>query len=61
MCNEILPVKTTNNFNIKVAPCEKKKLKKIVRKTKEVQTAVTEPIDTCLSVGLTICPGVVSL
>ena len=61
MCNEILPVKTTNNFSIKVAPGEVKTLSGFVRNTKSFQTAVTEPIDTSLSAGLTICPRVVSL
>ena len=61
MCNEILPVKTTNNFSIKVAPGEVKTLSGFVINTKSFQTAVTEPIDTSLSAGLTICPRVVSL
>ena len=52
MCNEILPVKTTNNFSIKVAPGEVKTLSGFVRNTKSFQTAVTEPIDTSLSAGL---------
>ena len=61
MCNEILPVKTTKNFSIKVAPGEVKTLSGFVRNTKSFQTAVTEPIDTSLSAGLKICPRVVSL
>ena len=52
MYNEILPVKTTNNFSIKVAPGEVKTLSGFVRNTKSFQTAVTEPIDTSLSVLL---------
>ena len=56
MCNEILLVKTTNNFSIKVAHGEVKTLSGFVRNTKSFQTAVTEPIDTSLSAGLTICP-----
>ena len=61
MCNDILPVKTTNNFSIKVAPGEVKTLSGYVRNTKAFQTAVTKPMDTSLSTGLTICPRVVSL
>ena len=61
MCNDFLPVKTTNNFSIKVAPGEVKTLSDFVRNTKAFNTAVTEPIDTSLSMGLTICPRVASL
>ena len=61
VCNEILSVKTTNNFSIKVAPGEVKTLSGFVRNTKAFNTAVTGPIDTSFSAGLTICARVVSL
>ena len=61
MCNEILLVKTTNNFSIKYAPDEVNTLSGFVRNTEAFHTAVTEPMVTSLSMGSTICPRVVSL
>ena len=61
LCDTTIPVKTTNNYNIRVAPGEIKTLSGIVRNTKDIHTAITEHIDTSLSADLTICPRVVSL
>ena len=61
MCNDTLPVKTCNNYNIRVGPGEVKVLHGIVRKTGKMDTAVTEHIDSSLSGDLTICPRVVLL
>ena len=61
LCNDTLPVKTCNNYNIRVGPGEVKVLHGIVRKTGKMDTAVREHIDSSLSGVLTICPRVVSL
>ena len=61
LCNDTLPVKTSNNYNIRVGPGEVKVLHGIVRKTGKMDTAVTVHIDSSLSGDLTICPRVVSL
>ena len=61
MCNDTLPVKTCNNYNIRIGPGEVKVLHGIVRKTGKMDTAVTEHIDSSLSGDLTIYPRVVSL
>ena len=61
VCDDTLPVRTTNNFNIRVGPGEVKTLHGLVRKTKDFDTAVTEHIDSSSSGDLTICPRLVSL
>ena len=61
MCEDTLPVRTTNNYNIRVGPGEVKTLHGLVRKTRDFDTAVTEHIDSSLSGDLTICPRLVSL
>ena len=61
MCEDTLPVRTTNNFNIRIGPGEVKTLHGLVRKTKDFDTAVTEHIDSSFSSDLTICPRLVSL
>ena len=57
LCNDTLPVKTCNNYNIRVGPGEVKVLNGIVRKTGKMDTAVTEHIDSSLSGDLTIYLG----
>ena len=59
--DESIPVRTTNNYSIRVGPGEVKTLHGLVRNTKDMHTAVTEHIDSSLSADLTICPRVVSL
>ena len=61
ICDETLPVRTTNNYSIRVGPGEVKTPHGLVRNTKDMHTAVTEHIDSSLSGDLTICPRVVSL
>ena len=61
VCDDSLPVRTTNNFNICVGPGEVKVLHGFVRKTKDFETAVTEHIDSSLPGSLTVCPRFVSL
>ena len=61
MCDDTIPVRTTNNYNLRVGPGEIKTLHGIVRNTKDMHTAVTEHTDSSLSGDLTICPRVVSL
>ena len=62
LVDETIPVKSTNNFSVRIAPGEIKILSGIVRKhNKDIDTAVTEHTDTSLSGDLTICPRVLSL
>ena len=62
LVDDTLPVKSTNNFSVRIAHGEIKTLSGIVRKKdKDIDTAVTEHIDTSLSADLTICPRIVSL
>ena len=61
LCDSAIPVKTTNNFTIRVGPGEVKTVNGIARKTGEIDAAVTEHINNSLSGDLTICPRVVSL
>lgn len=61
LCDDVLPVKTTNNFAIRIAPNEIRTVHGIVRKSGEVETGITEHIDTSLPGDLAICPRVVSL
>ena len=62
LVDETIPVKTTNNFSVRIAPGEIKTLSGLVRKhNRNIDTALTEHTDTSLSGDLTICPRVVSL
>lgn len=61
LCDDVLPVKTTNNFAIRIAPNEIKTIHGIARKSGEFETGITEHMDTSLPGDLTICPRVVSL
>ena len=61
LSDSVIPVKTTNNFSIRVGPGEVKTLNGIARKSCDISTAVTEHINNSLSGDLTICPRVVSL
>ena len=56
-----IPVKTTNNYGIRLAPGEIKALHSIARKLGQLNTAITEHVDTSLSDDLTVCPCVVQL
>ena len=57
-----IPVKTTNNFSIRVGPGEMKTVTGIAQKLSEAMNAApTEHINSSLSCDLTICPPVVSL
>ena len=55
MCDDTIPVRTTNNYNLRVGPGEIKTLHGIVRNTKDMHTAVTE--HTCPRVVLLKTPG----
>ena len=61
MCDNQIPVRTTNNFNIRVNPGEVKTIHGLSRNVGQFDTAVTEHTDTSLSGDLTICPRVVHL
>ncbi|MCG8044577.1 MAG: RNase H-like domain-containing protein [Candidatus Thiodiazotropha endolucinida] len=61
ICDDNIPVKTTNNFGIRLAPGEIKTVHGIARNVGHFNTAVTEHTDTSLSGDLTICPRVVEL
>ena len=56
LCDDSLPVRTTNNLNIRVGPRGVKVLHGFARKTKDFETAVTEHIDSSLPGSLTVCP-----
>ena len=60
LCDSAIPVKTTNNFSIRVGPDEVKTVNGIARKTGEINAAVTEHINKSLSGDLTMCPRAVS-
>ena len=59
--DEKIPVKTTNNFTIRLQPGEVKNISGIARNTGLFTTAVTEHLDTSLSGDLTICPRLVEM
>ena len=61
MSDQSIPVKTTCNYSIRVAPGEVKTLHGMVRKISDLEAAVTEHVNGSLSGNLTICPRVVSL
>ena len=61
LCNNSKPVRITNIYNIRVDSGEVKTLHGIARNSGNVNTAVTEHINSSLSGDLTICPCVVSL
>ena len=61
MCDDKIPVRTTNDYNLRVGPGEIKTLHGIVRNTKDMHTAVTQHTDSSLSGDPTIYPRVVSL
>ena len=56
-----LTVMTTNSYCLKIGPGEIKPLHGMVRREGDMDTAVTEHIDSSLSGNLTICLRVVSL
>ena len=61
LVDHTLPVKTTNNFSIRLGPGKVKTVHGLVRNTADLENAVTEQTDTLLSGNITICPRVVSL
>ena len=61
LIDNAIPVKTTNNFSIRIGPGEMKTVNGLARKSSDMTAAVTEHIDSSLSGDLTICPRVVSL
>lgn len=61
MSDQSIPVKTFCNYSIRVAPGEVNTLHGMVRKTSDLEAAVTEHVNGSLSGNLTICPRVVSL
>ena len=48
MFDDTIPVRITNNYNLRVGPGKIKFLHGIVRNTKDVHTAVTEHTDNSL-------------
>ena len=58
-----IPVKTTNRYSITIGPHEVKTLSGIVKSvdTNNVDTAITEQIDTFPNQSLLVCPRVVSI
>ena len=59
--DEGIPVKTTNSYSVRIGPNEVKTIHGIAIKSGDFDTAITEHVDTSLSVNLNICPKVVSL
>ena len=57
MCDDTLPFKTTNNYNIGIGPGEIKALSGLVRNNKDFQTAVTEHVHCSLSGVVGWCDG----
>lgn len=58
LSDSAIPVKTTNNFSIRLGPDEVKTLNGVTRNTEDINTAVTEHINNSLSGDLTICSRV---
>ena len=61
LVNDNIPVKTTNNYGIRLSPGEIKTVHGIARNVGQIHTAITEHVDTSLSGDLTVCPRVVEL
>ena len=61
LTGDSIPVKTTNNYAIRIGPNEVKTIHGIARKSSDFETAVTEHVESSLSGNLNICPRVVSL
>ena len=61
LVDDNIPVKTTNNYGIRLAPGEIKTVHGIARNVGQLHTAITEHVDTSLSGDLTVCPRVVQL
>ena len=61
LVNDNIPVKTTNNYGIRLSPGEIKTVHGIARNVYQIHTAITEHVDTSLSGDLTVCPPVVEL
>ncbi len=59
--NNALFVTSTNKHPFSIGPGEVTTLHGLVRNADRIETAVTEPTDTCLAGGVTVCPRVVSL
>ena len=54
LVDHTLPVKTTNNFSIRLGPGEVKTVHGLVRNTADLENAVTKQTDTLLSGNITI-------
>lgn len=61
MCKKDLKVRSTNHFPISIGPNEVKTLHGLVRKSYDLETALTEQSDTSQSGSLVICPRVIRL
>ena len=61
LCDNAIPVKTTNNFTIRVGPGEMKTVNGLARDASKISTGLTEHINSSLSGDLTICPRVIDL
>ena len=61
ICNSAIPVKSTNNFTIRVGPGEMKTVNCIARHSGNLKAGLTEHINNSLSGDLTICPRVIAV
>ena len=60
LCDSAIPVKSTNNFTIRVGPGEMKTVNGIARHSGNLKAGLTEHINNSLSGDLTICPRVIA-
>ena len=61
LTGDSIPVKTTNNYAIRIGPNEVRTIHGIARKSSDFETVVTEHVESSLSGNLNICPRVFSL
>ena len=61
LCDSAIPVKSTNNFAIRVGPGEMKTVNGIARHSGNLKAGLTEHINNSLSGDLTICPRVIAV
>ena len=61
LCDSAIPVKSTNNYTIRVGPGEMKTVNGIARHTGKLKAGLTEHTNNSLSGDLTICPRVIAV
>ena len=61
LCDSVVPVKSTNNFTIRVGPGEMKTVNGVARHSGNLKAGLTEHINNSLSGDMTICPRVIAV